>query len=131
MWTEEYHSRSRGGTREDLGLFLRSSWEANYARYLNFLKSLGQIFKWEYEPKTFYFEAIKRGTRSYTPDFEIWEREDSEPYFVEVKGWMDDKSRVKLDRMRKYYPDVKIVLVRESEYKEIKSKLGAMIPNWE
>ena len=32
------YSRSKSGRRDDLGgLFVRSSWEANYARYLNFL----------------------------------------------------------------------------------------------
>ena len=126
------NSRSRGGRREDVNnMFFRSSWEANYARYLNFLKAKGLIWKWEYEPDTYYFEQIKRGTRSYTPDFKIWDTETSPPYYVEVKGWMDDKSKVKLNRMAKYYPEVEIRLVRSTEYNEIKSKLSMLIPFWE
>lgn len=128
----ENHSRGHGGRRSDLnGLYLRSSWEANYARYLNFLIKHKNIYKWEYEPDTFYFENIKRGTRSYTPDFKIWKTEKSEPYYVEVKGWMDQKSKTKLSRMKKYYPNIRIVLISEPEYNEIKNKLSALIPNWE
>jgi len=125
------YSRGRQGKRDDLnGLYVRSSWEANYARYLNFLIGKKEIFKWEYEPDTFWFEAIKRGTRSYLPDFKIWEQEDSTPYYVEVKGWMDEKSKTKLSRMAKYYPDVKIVLFQSSEYKELK-KWSNLISGWE
>src|SRR5690606_8292944 len=63
------YSRGSQGRRSDLGnIFFRSSWEANYARYLNFLKSQGHIYKWEFEPDTFWFESIRRGVRSYLPD---------------------------------------------------------------
>ena len=56
--------RGSGGRRDDLdGLFVRSSWEANYARYLNWLVKLGEIKGWEYEADTFAFDKIKRGTR--------------------------------------------------------------------
>lgn len=124
----ENYSRGRGGRRKDLNnRYFRSSWEANYARYLNFLIKNGNIFKWEYEPDTFYFEKIKRGTRSYTPDFKIWEKIDSDPYYVEIKGWMDDKSKTKLKRMQKYYPYIEIRLFQEREYKELKNKLGKML----
>ena len=125
------HSRSKQGKREDLnGLYVRSTWEANYARYLNFLIDNKKLFKWEYEPETFYFEEIKRGTRSYTPDFKVWETEQSTPYFVEIKGWMDDKSKIRLSRMAKYYPEIKIELVRKEDYYAIK-QWSRLIPNWE
>lgn len=124
----ENYSRGRGGRRKDLNdRYFRSSWEANFARYLNFLLKIKSIHKWEYEHDTFYFEKIKRGTRSYTPDFKVWEKADSKPYYVEIKGWMDDKSKTKLKRMQKYYPDVEIRLIQEREYKEIKNKLGKML----
>ena len=124
-------SRSRGGTREDLGFYVRSAWEANYARYLIWLQSHGQILKWEYEPTTFEFEAIKRGTRSYLPDFAIWESDTEDPtYYVEVKGWMDAKSKTKLKRMAKYNPDIVIRIVGAKEYKAL-AKWKSMIPNWE
>ena len=62
--------RSRGtwkaGWREIAGrrIYFRSRWEANYARYLQWLKDRGEIVDWEYEPETFWFEKIKRGVRS-------------------------------------------------------------------
>jgi len=113
------------------GLYLRSSWEANYARYLMFLMDRGKILRWEYEPDTFWFEEIKRGVRSYLPDFKVWEYQDQEPYYVEVKGYMDQKSSTKLKRMAKYYPAIRIELVDRAKYKEIKDKLSSVIPNWE
>lgn len=126
------YSRGKMGRRVDLGdQFFRSSWEANYARYLNFLIRKKNIFKWEFEPDTFWFEAIKRGTRSYLPDFKIWEKEDSTPYYVEVKGWMDAKSKTKLARMAKYYPDIKVVIFGAKEYRELNKKMSGFIKHWE
>ena len=124
------YSRGKSGKRADLGgLYLRSSWEANYARYLNFLLNHGEIDRWEYEPDTFWFHAIKRGTRSYLPDFKVLE--SGLVYYVEVKGWMDQKSKTKLRRMAKYYPDTEIRLVDKKPYLEIQSKLGRLIVGWE
>ena len=114
--------RCKGGKRKDLGnTYFRSAWEANYARYLNFAK-----IKWEYEPKTFWFDGIKRGSRSYTPDFYLPE----EDRYVEIKGWMDKKSRTKLKRMAKYYPDVDIELIDSTRYRAI-AKWKKVIPGWE
>lgn len=128
---ENAYSRTKSGRRVDLGgMFLRSSWEANYARYLNWLVSNNQIEKWEYEVDTFWFEKIRRGVRSYKPDFKIFEKNQA-PYYVEVKGWMDPKSATKLKRMKKYYPSIRVDVVGQREYSEIRSKVGRMIPNWE
>lgn len=124
------YSNARGGKREDLGFYVRSGWEANYARYLNFLKEKSSIRDWEYEPDTFWFENIKRGTRSYTPDFKVW-LDDTRYEYHEVKGYMDQKSKTKLKRMAKYYPDEKIIIIGNEEYKEIKNKLSRLINGWE
>lgn len=118
------------GRRADLeNRYFRSSWEANYARFLNFLLARGEIERWDYEPETFWFHSIKRGTRSYTPDFRIVER--GATYYVEVKGWMDQKSATKLDRMARYYPDVDLRVVAAKQYREIQAKLGRLIDHWE
>lgn len=98
--------------------YFRSGWEMNYAQYLDWLKRMGEIIDWEYEPDTFWFEAIKRGTRSYTPDFKVTEKDGSVAYH-EVKGWMDQKSATKLKRMAKYYPEITIVLIDEEQYHAI------------
>lgn len=123
--SEKHHSRAKGGKRKDLdNIYFRSSWEANIARYYNYLG-----IKWEYEPKTFVFKNITRGSVSYTPDFYIPE----EDKWIEVKGWMDSKSKTKLRRFKDQYPEEysKLVLIQEKEYNSIKRKLSCFIKNWE
>lgn len=129
---ERTFTRAAGRRRVDLdNRYFRSSWEANYARYLNFLIAHKDIFKWEYEPDTFYFEKIKRGSRSYTPDFKIWRTEGAEPHYEEIKGWFDPRSKTKMKRMAKYYPDVKVVLIDQGAYYAIAKSVRAFIPGWE
>lgn len=109
--------------------YMRSGWEYNYAWYLEWLRKRGEIKKWEYEAETFWFEAIRRGVRSYTPDFKIFKNDGSIEYH-EVKGWMDSKSKTKLKRMEKYYPDVILHVIGEAEYKSIR-EWSTLIPGWE
>lgn len=125
------YSRCKHGRRADLDdRFFRSSWEANYARFLNLLVAQGQITRWEYEADTFWFEGIKRGVRSYKPDFKVWDTDDA-VYYVEVKGWMDAKSKTKLKRMAKYHPDVDLRLFGAKEYKSLENQLAGAILGWE
>jgi hypothetical protein len=77
-----------------------------------------QIKSWRYEPLTFWFEAIKRGVRSWKPDFEVVNLDDSIEYH-EVKGWDYPRGRTARQRMAKYHPTIKIVLIDEEAYKEI------------
>ncbi len=118
--------REIGGQR----IYFRSRWEANYARYLEWLRNRGDILDWKYEPETFWFEKIKRGVRSYLPDFRVWEN-DGTSALHEVKGWMDDRSRTTLKRMAKYHPKEKIKLIREKDYSSIARQLSRLIPDWE
>lgn len=127
----ERHARVKRGVRLDIGpMHFRSAWEANYARYLNVMIRFGKILKWEYEPTTFWFNGIKRGTVSYLPDFKIWPI-TGEPYFVEVKGYLDGKSKTKLKRMRKFHPGVRVELVDAKAYQAIARTVRALIPAWE
>ena len=116
--------RGKGGRRSDLDdRYFRSSYEANYARFMNFSK-----IAWEYEAKTFWFDEIKRGTRSYTPDFFLPATNE----YHEVKGWMDAKSITQLKRMALYYPAIKIVVVDGTFFKSAnKQGLCRLIPGWE
>lgn len=127
---ENMYSRSQKGYVEVGGkiYFYRSSWEPNVAAYLEFLKQKGEIKEWEYEPDVFWFDNIKRGVRSYRPDFKVY-RNDESFYYIEVKGWMDDKSKTKMKRMRIYYPEVEIEILGNDRYKEI-SKMAPLIPEW-
>lgn len=118
--------REIGGKRK----YFRSRWEANYARYLEFLKVHGEIKEWEHESEVFWFEGIKRGCMSYLPDFKVTNNDDS-TYFVEVKGWMDDRSKTKINRMRIYHPNVKLLLIQGKWFKDNGRKLKGLIQEWE
>lgn len=125
------YSRCKYGRREDLGgQFFRSSWEANYARYLDLMLKNKRIAAWDYEPETFWFEHIKRGVRSYTPDFRVT-RLDGTQYYVEVKGWMDRKSKTKLARFRRFYKSETLEVVDAKAYRRLGSSLRGVIKNWE
>lgn len=131
----------RGGKREDLGVFVRSSWEGNVLRWFNFIG-----VAWEYEPRTFDFLKIKRGTRSYTPDIYLPE----EDLWIEVKGYLSDKDKTKTKRFQKYFPEeaAKLQVIVQKEgcpaamgywnlgvpvyafYNDI-AITKALVPNWE
>lgn len=110
--------------------YFRSRWEANYARYLQLLLSVGKISGWEHEPETFVFAGLTRGCTTYLPDFRVYNKDDSIEYH-EVKGWMDPKSKTKLKRMKKYHPTVVIVLIDRKRYNAIGKTVRGIIPGWE
>lgn len=126
------YSRAKRGWREIGGkrLHFRSAWEANYARYLEFLRKAGEILSWDYEIETFWFEEIRRGTRSYLPDFKVVKTNGAVEYH-EVKGWMDEKSKTKLKRMKKYHPNINIILRDSTWFKVNSPQLRGMIKDWE
>jgi hypothetical protein len=74
---------------------VRSNWEANIARVFT-----AYGIKWEFEPETFRF-PIKRGTVSYVPDFYLPKTNQ----YVEVKGFLDNKSMIKIKRFKKFFPE--------------------------
>lgn len=88
------YKHTKSGYREDLGIVMRSNWEANVARIYNAYE-----VKFEFEPKVFSF-PIKRGTKGYTPDFYLPKQDE----WLEIKGYLDDKSKIKLKRFKRYYP---------------------------
>lgn len=118
--------REIGGIRK----YYRSKWEANYARYLEWLREKGEILKWEHEPETFWFDGIKRGCLSYLPDFRVTENSGAIVYH-EVKGWMDDRSKTKIRRMAKYHPGVRLVVIESKAYAAIKRVMQPIIKGWE
>ena len=108
--------------------FYRSAWEPNIAAYFEYLKSIEQISDWFYEEDTFWFDKIKRGVRSYTPDFKILDN-NGDTYYVEVKGWMDEKSKTKIKRMAIYYPEIKLYIFDAKKYRDI-AKSFNWIKGW-
>ncbi len=108
--------------------FARSAWESNIGAYLQYLRDRNEIADWAHEPDEFWFEGVKRGTRSYLPDFKVF-RIDGTIYYIEVKGWMDTVSKTKLRRMKKYHPNVEVQLIDSKKYAKIK-KSAHLIKAW-
>jgi len=135
------YKHTKSGYRNDLGINLRSNWEANFARILN-----AYNIKFSFEPVVFSF-PIKRGTKSYTPDFYI----EKSSEWVEIKGYLDDKSKIKLKRFKRYYEEdfsrltfiiskysnsaksfaAEIEIPKIVYYEDIKFFYADKIPNWE
>lgn len=71
-------------------VWLRSSYELAYAKYLDSIKE-----PWFYELETFHFHNF-----TYTPDFFLPRKE----LFVEVKGYMYPDSKYKIEAFQEEYP---------------------------
>lgn len=108
---------SKAGFRKDIGHFVRSMFEANYARILNFNK-----VKYEYEPKTFNLK-----TTSYTPDFYI----PKEDRFVELKGRYFGINKIR--KFKKMFPKIKysVIFQDSNEWKLLTKQYKNLIPTWE
>lgn len=101
-------------------LKIKSTWEYDIALYLQHLLDNDLISSWDYEPIAFDFPYDKTGVRSYKPDFRVL-RGDRE-YFIEVKGWRDEKSKIKENLMAKHYPNIKMVYIYQKTYNLIDKK---------
>lgn len=125
------------------GLKFRSKMEANYAAYLEWLLGLGRIESWDYEPHTFWFtpdspgaraqglEGIRRGVTSCKLDFRVYSLMYKHVLeWHEVKGLMDNRSRVALDRMARYYPGQKVVVIDSKQMAALKRQVGGIVPHW-
>lgn len=112
--------RGISGVREDIGHFVRSRLEANYARILKY-----QCEPYLYEPRTF---KLSDG-RHYMPDFYLT---NSDTY-IETKGYWSQESREKFKMFQKEYPHIKIHVLMQSseEWKSLVEKYRPLIQEWE
>lgn len=106
-------------------IYFKSLWEVEYAIYLQFLKDSGIIMEWEYEPKIFRFPGIKSKAKNYKPDFRLT-GEDGTVVYHEVKGFMFPKAKLQLNRMRIYYPEEVVVVIRGDWFKENKQLIQTL-----
>jgi hypothetical protein len=118
--------REIGGKR----IYFRSKWECNYSRYLEYQKENKLILDWFHEPQTFWFEKIKRGCRSYLPDFKVINLDSSVIWF-EVKGYYDAKSKTKIKRFAKYYPEETLILIDGTWFSKNNKMMRVVIKDWE
>ena len=122
--TNNAYSRCKGGNRKDLNQYFRSSWEANIARILNYLH-----IEWKYEYKRFHFLEETEEILSYQPDFYLPKYNK----WIEVKGWMDDKSKKRLELFKKYYftEYSNLILIDEEMYRSLSKQYSQIISEWE
>ena len=125
---------AKNGTRADLGMSFRSSWEANYARILKFNNK-----KIEYEKDRFtLYEEDGSIANVYTPDFKT-----DHDIFVELKGHADAfdewgctckrclRDKNKMEMMSEQYPEIEVILIGRKEYRELCQKYNFIVDNWE
>ena len=108
------HSYAKNGFRDDIGHFVRSTWEANIARILIY-----ENIVYEYEPKTF-----DLGEMTYLPDFFI----PSKNLYIEVKGYMSDKAKKQIELFNKNYW---LMVIDETYYNELSDCYKSLLNNWE
>lgn len=88
------------------GIWMRSSWEIKYAKYLD-----KNNIKWQYEPK-----AFDLGNTTYTPDFYL----PKQNLWIEIKGWWRGDAKVKFNTFKRQYKNIKIDVLREKHLKSMK-----------
>lgn len=111
----------KGGYREDLGHYVRSAWEADFARILK-LHSI----EYQYEPKTFELKMNGGEILHYTPDFYT----ESNNTFYEIKGWMHDLDKEKIDLFQEQFPQYNFILISSTKFSEFALKYKKLI-KWE
>ena len=109
---------SKAGFREDIGHHVRSSWEANYCRLLNFYD-----IKYEFESKRCRFDVGDLGVLII--DFYIPEKN----LYIEIKGRLMDVAKLK--RFVELYPYVSLKILDAESYYTLERRYRDAIPNWE
>ena len=85
------------------GLVMHSSWETRYAEYLD-----RNSIVWKYEPKMF---TTSEG--GFIPDFYLPETKE----FIEIKGYLRETAKLKLNAFRKEFPSIKLTVLFEDDLK--------------
>ena len=109
------------GYREDLGHYVRSTWEADFARILKV-----HNLNYEYEPKIFRLIKSNGEVIHYTPDFYV----KSDNTFYEIKGWLRDLDKEKIELFQKQYPQYNFILISATKFAEFALRYKELI-NWE
>ncbi len=117
---EHTYTKGVGGTREDLGRYFRSRWEANIARILEY-----ESISYDYEAKVIVLLKGDNSELRYRPDFKLSNR------WIEVKGWWNERSKLIKQLMAEQHPEIQIEYIGEKVYKELEDYYASRIPKWE
>lgn len=101
---KKYKSDIKYIRKDGLQIFMKSKWEASYARWLD-----ASDIAWRYEPEF----KLSNG-KIYLPDFLL---EDGS--VVEIKGYFRPDAKVKWDMFCEEYPNIKKSLLQKNELKEL------------
>lgn len=113
------HNSGIGGTRKDLGIYFRSTFEANFARIL-------QLNKIEFKFEQYHFNCSDGAI--YIPDFFI----PSKNEFVEIKGRLSDTKGIsKFKEISSKEKTYKWKFIGPNEYKTLSDEYSSKIKNWE
>ena len=138
LWQDEEYKKSRSGKnssrygknankgagvgiqgyRKDIGIFVRSRWEANVCRIFNYLG-----INYIYEPKRFPLETLDK---TYLPDFFLPDFK----IYIEVKGYWSKEAKEKVDAFKKEYNPT-LLIIDGFIYNSLKRTYKPHIKSWE
>lgn len=81
----------------------KSSYERKFADVLELERKAGKILAWKHESITLVVNEVGGDKRRYTPDFAVWE-DDNTLHFFEVKGFAREDSILKFEVAARSYP---------------------------
>jgi hypothetical protein len=110
----------KSGIREDLGHFVRSTWEANYARILKYLN-----VQYEFEPDIIWLKRSDGTEISYRPDFKVGN------LYIEIKGYWYGDAIEKMKMLKEQYPDIEVKIIDARIYNRLQKVYKNKINNWE
>ena len=107
------HSRGNGCwfvSKKGEKIYLRSSYEVRIAKVLDSLN-----LDWEYEPESFNIDNHLYHPDFYIKNYNIW---------WEVKGWMDDYSKYKINSFLEKYPTETLRIIRLDDIIKMESYIN-------
>ena len=113
------------GVRKDIDdtYKFRSSWEANFARILDYLH-----VRYRFEYKRFF---MKNGD-SYLPDFLLMTEDNPwKAKWIEIKGLWHKGDKRRIISFMNENPEETLHIITGKEYRQLAKQYKKLIPNWE
>jgi len=121
-----FDSRNSPMFYDDLNTILRSTWEANIARLLNYLNIYWHYEKQRYNLERTLYKSKTSGIMSYTPDFFL-----ENNIILEVKGFWDSISVEQVFLFKQQKQEYKHYVIDGDMYYSLDNIYKNKIKNWE